>query len=126
LRGLTDPATRRDDGGPDVPGFSTHHHLNPVILKKYREVESWIFAIYMGIELVEIYKMPPSALEEAYFSRWEKKWHDAGGKDINNPKISVKFVRATGELMYRAPLIAAPTEKTASAGGLNLDPTTPD
>ncbi|MEX0908093.1 MAG: restriction endonuclease, partial [Gemmatimonadota bacterium] len=29
-------------------GFSTHHHLNPTILQKYRSVE-WIFATYCDI-----------------------------------------------------------------------------
>src|SRR2546428_12041606 len=33
-----------------TPSFSTHHHLNPVILNKYRAVAAWYFAIYMGIE----------------------------------------------------------------------------
>lgn len=28
--------------------FSTHHHLNPVILAKYRQVD-WFFAIYEGM-----------------------------------------------------------------------------
>ncbi len=28
-----------------VKGFSTHHHLNPTIIAKYRTVD-WIFAIY--------------------------------------------------------------------------------
>lgn len=28
--------------------FSTHHHLNPVILAKYRQVD-WIFAMYREI-----------------------------------------------------------------------------
>lgn len=30
--------------------FTTHHHLNPVIIAKYRKVD-WIFATYSGIEL---------------------------------------------------------------------------
>jgi len=80
--------------------FSTHHHLNPTILAKYREV-SWYFAIYEGIEIQEIYRMPAADLEP-YFGKWEAKWHASGGKDINNPKIPVKFVREHGELVYRA------------------------
>ena len=35
--------------------FTTHHHLNPVIIAKYRKVD-WIFATYEGIELKEIYR----------------------------------------------------------------------
>ena len=75
--------------------FLTHHHMNPVILAKYRLVD-WVFAIYKGIELQEIYHLIPAALEP-YFSKWEKKWHDSGGKDINNPKIPVRFVREHGK-----------------------------
>jgi hypothetical protein len=78
--------------------FSTHHHMNPHIIGKYRQVE-WVFAVYDGIELIEIYLMTPTQLEP-YFSNWAKKWADEGNKDINNPKIPLKFVRDTGKLVY--------------------------
>lgn len=39
--------------------ISTHHHLNPVILAKYRKV-GWVFAIYEGIELRSIYRLRAS------------------------------------------------------------------
>lgn len=78
--------------------FSTHHHLNPVILEKYRTVAAWYFGVYFGIELQVIYRMTPDLLEP-YFAKWEKAWHDSGGKDRNNPKIPVKFVLAHGELI---------------------------
>lgn len=77
--------------------FSTHHHLNPVILEKYRKVD-WYFAIYSGIELVEIWKLKPADLE-VYYSRWDEKWKDSG--DINNPKIPVAHVRSRGTLIYK-------------------------
>jgi hypothetical protein len=78
--------------------FSTHHHLNPTIIAKYRAVD-WVFATYRGIEIERIYAMPPAALEE-YFTKWERKWHAEGGKDINNPKIPVDFVERNGTLVY--------------------------
>ena len=78
--------------------FSTHHHLNPVILKKYRQV-AWIFAVYEGIELKSIYKMTAKKLEP-YFQKWEEKWHADGGKDINNPKIPLKFVEEQGTRIH--------------------------
>ncbi|MCG3145481.1 MAG: Type-2 restriction enzyme PvuII [Gammaproteobacteria bacterium] len=78
--------------------FSTHHHLNPTILEKYRKV-GWVFAIYEAIELKTIYYMPPDKLEP-YFSAWEQKWHNSGGKDINNPKIPLVFVVGHGELVW--------------------------
>ena len=76
--------------------FSTHHHMNPSIIEKYRQVD-WIFAIYEGIELKEIYQMKPVDLE-FYYKRWIAKWQITG--DINNPKIPVKFVRERGIKLY--------------------------
>src|SRR2546422_5673653 len=64
--------------------FSTHHHMNPVIIQKYRKVK-WCFAIYEGIELQAVYLMQPKQLE-SYFSKWEVKWN-LERRDINNPKI---------------------------------------
>jgi hypothetical protein len=79
-------------------GFSTHHHMNPIIIRKYREVD-WIFAIYSNIEIVAIYKLSPSDMEP-YYQAWEKKWHDDGNKDINNPKVPIKYVMSNGQLLY--------------------------
>lgn len=81
--------------------FSTHHHINPNILDKYRKVD-WIFAVYKGIELQEIYRMSPNLLEP-YFLAWESKWNKEG-KDINNPKIPLKFVKENGMRCY--PLVS--------------------
>lgn len=78
--------------------FSTHHHLNPTIVGKYRQVD-WYFAVYEGIELIALYMLPAQKLEP-YFSAWEKKWHESGGKDINNPKIPLKFVESVGTLIH--------------------------
>ncbi|MBT9136976.1 MAG: Type-2 restriction enzyme PvuII [Firmicutes bacterium] len=79
-------------------GFSTHHHMNPAIIAKYRKVP-WIFAIYRHIALQSVYKIQPDALE-FYFSKWEKKWRDDGNKDINNPKIPIYYVVQHGELVH--------------------------
>lgn len=78
--------------------FSTHHHLNPVIIKKYREVD-WIFAMYRGIDLVSIYRMAPCDLEP-WFKKQETKWYENGSKDINNPKIPVRDVIEHGSLLF--------------------------
>ena len=80
--------------------FSTHHHMNPAIIEKYRKVD-WIFAVYEGIKLLAIYQLAPADLE-FYYSRWENKWHDDGGKDINNPKIPLKYVMEHGQVVYEA------------------------
>lgn len=79
--------------------FSTHHHINLSIIEKYRRVD-WIFATYRGIELQSIYQMTPQDLE-VYFAKWEAKWHERRGRDINNPKIPLKHVTTHGQLLYR-------------------------
>ncbi|MDR1029605.1 MAG: hypothetical protein LBL76_01880 [Treponema sp.] len=78
--------------------FSTHHHMNPTIITKYRLVP-WIFAIYEWIELRKIYRLEPSKMEY-WYSSWEKKWHGDNGKDINNPKIPLSYVEKNGTLIF--------------------------
>lgn len=78
--------------------FSTHHHLNPTIIAKYRLVD-WVFAVYEGIEIKEVYLLKPDQLEP-FFKRWEDKWND-DKKDINNPKIPLGYVRAVGKLLFK-------------------------
>lgn len=77
--------------------FSTHHHLNPTIIAKYRAVD-WIFAVYEGIELKAVHLMLAASLEP-YFLKWETQWTDTGGRDLNNPKIPLKFVIERGQLI---------------------------
>lgn len=82
-----------------VQGFSTHHHLNEVILEKYRQVP-WMFSIYENIILLEIYVMPAKTLE-SIFLKWEAKLRGSPSQDsINNPKIPIAFVRANGFKVY--------------------------
>jgi len=78
--------------------FSTHHHMNPQIIRKYRQVD-WVFAVYDGIELTEIYLLTPAQIEP-YFAKWAKKWADDGDKDINNPKVPLSYVQKHGEPLY--------------------------
>ncbi len=78
--------------------FSTHHHMNPSIIAKYRQVP-WVFAIYRHIALQAIYLLEPADLE-FYFAKWEQKWHADNGKDINNPKIPVGYVMKHGKLLH--------------------------
>src|SRR5580658_1777135 len=75
--------------------FTTHHHMNPAIIAKYRNVD-WIFATYEGIELKTIYLLTPQAME-AFYKKWEMKWHADGGKDINNPKVPLAYVEQNGK-----------------------------
>lgn len=78
--------------------FSTHHHMNPVIIEKYRKVD-WYFAVYKSIKLQCIYKMTPTAMEK-YYTAWETKWKTDGNKDINNPKVPLKYVLDNGSVIW--------------------------
>lgn len=78
-------------------GFSTNHHVNIPIINKYRKAR-WVFAIYEGIEMRRAFFVPSGKLEE-HFSRWEKQWTETG-KDINNPKIPLRFVCDRGECLF--------------------------
>ncbi|MEP6985902.1 MAG: type II site-specific deoxyribonuclease, partial [Chloroflexota bacterium] len=71
-------------------GITTHHHLNKLILDKYRAVKAWYIAIYESIELVEIYRVEPLILEPL-FQKWE---HEIETRNIalNNPKIPMSYV----------------------------------
>ncbi|TDR85325.1 restriction endonuclease [Enterovirga rhinocerotis] len=81
-----------------TPNFSTHHHINPTILAKYKQV-GWYFAVFQDIEMRRIYHVGTDKLA-AIFDQWEKKWHGSGGKDINNPKIPLTFVMENGTEVY--------------------------
>ena len=74
--------------------------MNPRIIAKYKKVD-WVFAIYEGIILKAIYRLKPEHLE-SYYVKWENKWHADGGKDINNPKIPVTYVKEIGEKIFLA------------------------
>lgn len=76
--------------------------MNPTIIEKYRKVD-WIFAVYEGIKLLSIHQLTPADLE-FYYNKWETKWYDDGGKDINNPKIPLKYVLEHGKVLYEAEL----------------------
>lgn len=77
-------------------GFSTNHHTNQTIINKYRKVP-WSFAIYQGLHLLEIYVLSPQMLEPIY-KHWEEKLKIM--THLNNPKISLKFVKENGIKIY--------------------------
>ena len=86
-----------------VSGFSTNHHTNYQRIEQFRQ-ERWLFSIYEGINLIDVYAMSPAVLEP-YFTSWERKidllaqTNDAN-PSINNPKISIRFVRQNGLQVY--------------------------
>lgn len=77
-------------------GFSTNHHVNHVIIAKYRKVP-WTFAFYKGIKLEEIYVLTPEQLEPIY-KHWEKGLETK--ETLNNPKIPVSYVRDNGVKVF--------------------------
>lgn len=94
-----------------VSSFSTHHHMNLEIIKKYRLVK-WLFGIYRNIELVSVYLVPVNGLDEK-FTKWEQRIigkttelgaHgrpvDMNAISINNPKINASTIEKVGELIY--------------------------
>lgn len=84
-------------------GVTTHHHLNLVILAKYRAVHAWYIALYAGIILQEIYRLTPDELEPV-FQDWERRIIAGGsGFSLNNPKIPIRFIREIGTRVYPAP-----------------------
>ncbi len=78
--------------------FTTHHHLNPIIIEKYRKVD-WIFATYEAIELKEIFLLKPEAMEY-WYQKWSAKYVADGNKHINNPKVPLSYVRKHGKQLY--------------------------
>ena len=79
-------------------GFSTNHHLNLDIIAKYRKVP-WSFSFYEGIKLNEIYVLSQKNLEPIY-QKWENRFNTESITHLNNPKISIKFIRENGTLVY--------------------------
>lgn len=103
--------------------FTTNHHLNPGIIEKYRKV-GWLFAMYRGIELASIYSMEPYHLSPL-FDQWLIKWHEKG-KDLNNPKIPVKFVLEHGTRIFGEVPTDIGRRKARGLPKPTLDPFTAD
>lgn len=66
---------------------------------RVRPTAAWYFAVYEHIELRRIYRLTPDQLEVRFFAQWEARWRQTG-RDINNPKIPLKFVAEVGRLVY--------------------------
>lgn len=110
-----------------VNGISTNHHTNHERIAAFRR-ERWMFSLYAGIRLLEVYVMSPAMLEP-YFGKWEADIYELEAKGTvtphkNNPKIPVKFVRNNGIRVYPfsdPPLDPAEVLRnitTAQAGGV--------
>lgn len=100
--------------------FSTNHHLNPTIIAKYRKI-GWLFAMYRGIELTAIYSMEPFELS-LLFDAWENLWRTREGRDLNNPKIPVKFVVEKGTLIFGESPVSVGRRRSSKVTRPPLDP----
>ena len=103
-------------------GWTTHHHLNPTIIEKYRCVD-WLFAAYEGIELKAIWRLSPEQMEPMY-TTWEAKLASLGPTGhINNPKVPRAFVADSGPPIWT---VDGPLEFTfPKRGGRGKGPTLP-
>ena len=77
-------------------GFTTNHHLHQGTIDKYRE-RRFVFAMYKGITLHEAYLVLPSDMEPV-FQKWVMSLKNRD--HLNNPKISIDYVREIGTAMY--------------------------
>ena len=86
-------------------GFSTNHHTNLERIAMFRQ-ERWLFSVYRGISLQEVYAVSPLSLEE-YFTKWESSIREKITKNVenahlNNPKLPLKFIRQIGVKVFPA------------------------
>jgi hypothetical protein len=77
--------------------FTTHHHMTPDRVDKYSKVP-WIFALYDGFKLREVYRTEPGDLDDLFMTWLEKL--DTNLTPLNNPKISLGLVRRVGRLLF--------------------------
>lgn len=74
-------------------GFSTNHHVTHDVIERYKD-RPWMFSIYEGIELKEIYILQPENMLSIY-EKWENKLQYK--THLNNPKIPIKYVKENGK-----------------------------
>lgn len=79
-----------------VRGFSTNHHLHGGTIARYRD-RRFVFALYEGIQLNEVYLVEREDLEPIY-QKWERTLK--GKSHLNNPKIPIVHIREVGKPMY--------------------------
>ncbi|SCY87214.1 MULTISPECIES: hypothetical protein [unclassified Lysinibacillus] len=81
------------------PGITTCHHMNHIIIDRYRHVEGFLIGIFCYHIPARIYLVRPQDLE-VFFKKWENQLITKGQEHINNPKIKYQHVLEFGELLY--------------------------
>ena len=79
-----------------ISGISTNHHLNHDILAKYKTIP-WSISIYNNAQLLQIYVIGAEQLQP-FIADCERKLETK--TSLNNPKISLRYVKDNGILIY--------------------------
>lgn len=83
-------------------GFSTDHHATQELLDRFNSVP-WLFSVYRGINLEEMYVLSPGGLNDWVMHQKENLSKKIGQSSLNNPKIPLKYVRKVGTKIYPFP-----------------------
>lgn len=89
-------------------GFSTEHTLTFKDINRYKKIP-WLFSVYRGISLKEMYVLSPGQLntwikkQEKHLKHMMKLPGNKRRNHLNNPKIPLKFVEANGTKIYPFP-----------------------
>ncbi len=81
-----------------MKNFVLHDRVTPQVLIEYRK-RDWIFGVYRGVGVLELYRVLSKDLESIYL-KWESQWKDGVKKELKNPKVPLRYVRAVGELLF--------------------------
>jgi hypothetical protein len=96
-------------------GYSTNHHLSLSTIARYAG-RRFVFAEYRGVDLIAAYMLMPEAMKPVY-TKW--RLNLKGRVHLNNPKISIDFVRENGTVMYMkdvpAPWMPEATMRTSGS-----------
>jgi len=87
------------------PGVTTCHHVNPIIIQRYRGLHAWLVGIFFVNEPVEIYELDPQFVSRT-LDTWENRLRDEDITHINNPKLKFQDIREHGILHYRNDVLA--------------------
>jgi len=87
-----------------IRAFPTHSRMSEKVIERYEKVD-WIFAIYDGVELREIYCVRKQQMG-LFYEKWRARLSNNQDKEKEpkwkavNPRISLSFVRDYGQLIF--------------------------
>ncbi len=77
------------------PGVTTEHTLRQRNVDRYRACSAWLIGTFKGNQPLDIWVVASKVLEP-YYRHWEQQIAAAPNSEINNPKIPMAFVAASG------------------------------